>query len=85
VMGAELEASDREWAAQGKRIRAWPVVTLPKPEMVIFFLRGGFFPPANSAGSMAQRVNRRLDLHHPAAGPRAVVRCSQVPRWGQTK
>jgi hypothetical protein len=34
---------------------------------------------------MAQRVNRRLDLHIPAAGLRAVVRCSQVPRWGQTK
>jgi hypothetical protein len=48
-MRAELEACDRVWAAQGKRIRVWPVVTLPKPEMVIFFLRGGFFPPANSA------------------------------------
>jgi hypothetical protein len=31
-MGAELEASDLAWAAQGKWIRVWPVVTLPKPE-----------------------------------------------------
>jgi hypothetical protein len=49
VRRAELEACDRAWAAQGRRIRVWPVVTLPKPEIVIFFLRGGFFPPANSA------------------------------------
>jgi hypothetical protein len=67
--GAELEASDRAWGAQGKRIRVWPVVTLPKPEIVIFFLHGGFFPPANSAGSMAQRDNSRIDLHQSAAGP----------------
>jgi hypothetical protein len=32
-----------------------------------------------------ERVNRRIDLHQSAAGLRTVVRCSQVPRWGQTK
>jgi hypothetical protein len=44
-----------------------------------------FSPPGDSAGSIAQRVNRRLDLHKSAAGLTAIVRCSQVPRWGQTK
>jgi hypothetical protein len=60
-----------------------------KTWVVIFFLRGGFLPLAIQRRSMAQRDNRHtewvLGMHHPAAGPRAAVRCSQVPRWGQTK
>jgi hypothetical protein len=53
------------------------------------FLRGGFLPLAIQRRSMAQR-----DIRHSigylactTAQPAlwAVVRCSQVPRWGQTK
>jgi hypothetical protein len=46
--------------------------------------------PAIQRRSMAQRDNRHTDKgtwHAPPrmAALRAVVRCSQVPRWGQTK
>jgi hypothetical protein len=71
------------------RVRVWRVVTLPQTWVVIFFLRGGFLTTPESAGSMAQRDNR-LPLWVLDAPPRiaalwAVARCSQVPRWGQTK
>jgi hypothetical protein len=36
-------------------------------------VRWGFLTTPESAGSMAQRDNRRLDMHHPAAG--ATRRC----------
>jgi hypothetical protein len=49
------------------------VVTLLQTWVVIFFLRGGFLITRDSAGSMAQRDNRRLDIHHTAAG--AMRRC----------
>jgi hypothetical protein len=48
-------------------------------------LRGGFLSRTESAGSMAQRDNRRLDCTSPRPGLRVVVRCSQAPLWGQTK
>jgi hypothetical protein len=53
------------------------------------FLRGGFLPLAIQRRSMAQRDNRHSDWYLACTNPppalRAVVRCSQVPRWGQTK
>jgi hypothetical protein len=55
------------------------------------FLRGGFSPHPNSAGSMDQRslvtrYSERGRRHAPLRpGPRAVVRCSRASRWGQTK
>jgi hypothetical protein len=48
-----------------------------------------FSPPDESAGSRAQRDNRHIVWYlactTPSRALRAVVRCSQVPRWGQTK
>jgi hypothetical protein len=83
--GAELEASDRALAAQGKRIRVWPVVTLPKPESRSF----------SSAEVSSHRQIQQVQWHsattvaltctNPQPAIRVVVRCSQVPRWGQTK
>jgi hypothetical protein len=53
------------------------------------FLRGGFLPHPNQRRSMAQRDNRHTNgyLACTTAKPalRAVVRCSQTLRWGQTK
>jgi hypothetical protein len=52
------------------------------------FLRGGFLPHPNQRRSMAQRDNRHFlgkTCTTPQPALRAVVRCSQVPRWGQTK
>jgi hypothetical protein len=49
------------------------------------FLRGGFSHWRIQRRSMAQRDNRRLGCTSPRPGLRAVVRCSQAPRWGQTK
>jgi hypothetical protein len=49
-------------------------------------LRAGFLPHLIQRRSIAQcgRVTLPLGslLHHRVHGPRAVVRCSQVPRWG---
>jgi hypothetical protein len=47
--------------------------------------RGGFSHWRIQRRSMAQRDNRRLVCSSPRPGLRAVVRCSQEPRWGQTK
>jgi hypothetical protein len=49
-----------------------------------------FSLPGDSAafnGTARQPSHRiwGLGMHHPAAGLTAAVRCSQVPRWGQTK
>jgi hypothetical protein len=62
--------------------------TLLQTWVVIFFLRGGFLTPPDSAGPMAQRDNSRIG--YLACTPAwqalcAAVRCSQIPRWGQTK
>jgi hypothetical protein len=49
---------------------------------------GVFLWSTESAGSIAHRDNRHSSVFgctHPVPGPRAVVRCSQAPRWGQTK
>jgi hypothetical protein len=54
-------------------VRVWQVATLLQTWVVIFFLRGGFLTTPDSAGSMAQRDNRRLDMHYLAAG--ATRRC----------
>jgi hypothetical protein len=87
--GAELEAS-RVWAAPGKRIRVLHKATLPKPESHSFPPRR-FLPTPESAGSMDQRglvtCHAQGVLTCTTAQPalRVVVRCSQVPRWGQTK
>jgi hypothetical protein len=82
---AELEACD-QWAAQGKRIRVWPVVTIPRPEFVIFSTA------LVSPHSQIQRVqwtsvallqpspeNGYLACTTPQQALRAVVRCSQDP------
>jgi hypothetical protein len=45
---AELEACDRAWAAQGRRIRVWPVVTLQDLSRNLS-PSGVFFPPEKSA------------------------------------
>jgi hypothetical protein len=51
----------------------------------------GLFPHSKSAGSMDRRsLDTRFsqgssDMHHIRHGPRAVVRCSREPSWGQTK
>jgi hypothetical protein len=46
-------------------------------EIVIVFLRGGFLTRPDSAGSMAQRDNRRLDCTTPYSG--ALRRCPVQP------
>jgi hypothetical protein len=92
-MGVELEASE-VWTVQGQR-RTCVTNCHPPPNLGrnLFPLRlkSGevFFPHPIQRRSMAQRVNRLIEwvlgMHHPAAGLRAAVRCSQVPHWGQTK
>jgi hypothetical protein len=67
----------------------WQVSTLPQTWVVVLSLRGGSLTTPDSAGSRAQRDNRH-SFGYVAALPRiaalrAVVRCSQVPRLGQTK
>jgi hypothetical protein len=62
MMRAELEACDRAWAAQGKRIRVWPEVTLPKPEFVIFSSAEVSSHRQIQQSSMAQRDNRHIDV-----------------------
>jgi hypothetical protein len=70
-------------------VRVLHKATLPHPWVVIFFLRGGFLTTPDSAGSMAQRDNRHILWYLICTFPQparcAVVRCSQAPRWGQTK
>jgi hypothetical protein len=60
----------------------------PKPGSQYFSSAEVFLPHSSqrvqwhSATTVASRI---LTCTTPQAAPRAVVRCSQVPRWGQTK
>jgi hypothetical protein len=85
---SEAEVMNQRMIAKANRAAGFP----DPPQSFTLSTDAQMFPPVAAVDESVTRLRAVTDsrlwvlgMHHPAAGPRAVVRCSQVPRWGQTK